>query len=277
MKKSILLVMMLSMSSLLFAQRRTHPPSVMVAGPQVSQDQLAADAPDTTACSFSYSSGSGDNFTRYCLSVNGNIVQFDRPSGFEYIAFGFIGEGYGICDNTAGGVAYDDYAGSDSGNWGATTRTFPNATTAKFVRTTSDGIWTLTQTIKQVKANGAGPGSAKITMAVKNSTGIGRNIFLVRYADVDAGATTSDNFDQSKDAAFGNDNVFDGLSLTNNTFTFDHYAATWTTAAGPNPCNFNVNRLAAPAAGIDGSIGHLYALTVPAGATKTVNMTYKPY
>jgi hypothetical protein len=203
-------------------------------------------------------------------------VQFDRPSGFEYIAIGLIDEGYCICDNNSG-VAYDDYAGLDTGNWGPTTATFPNATTAKFVRTTSDGIWTLTQTIKQIKANGAGPGSVKVTMAVKNSTGIARSIFLVRQADVDAGGTITDNFDQSQDAAFGNDNVFNGLSLTTNTFTFDHYAALWTTAAGPNPCNFNVNRLSAPATGIDGSIGHLYAFTVPAGASKTVNMTYKPY
>jgi hypothetical protein len=276
MKKSILLVMMLSMSSLLFAQRHTKPPSAMVAGPQVNQDQLAKEAPDAIACSFSYSSGSGVNFTRYCLSVNGNIVQFDRPSGFEYIAIGLIDEGYGICDLNSG-VAYDDYAGLDTGNWGPTTKTFPNATTAKFVRTTSDGIWTLTQTIKQIKASGATPGSVKVTMAVKNSTGISRSIFLVRQADVDAGGTTTDNFDQSQDAAFGNDNVFNGLSLTTNTFAFDHYAATWTTPVGPNPCNFNVNRLSAPATGIDGSIGHLYAFTVPAGASKTVNMTYKPY
>src|SRR5205823_11600545 len=109
-------------------------------------------------------------------------------------------------------------------NWGATAVSFPNAATAKFVRTTTDGIWTLTQTIKRINASASGPGSAKVTMAVKNNS-VSRDIFLVRHADVDAGGSLSDNFDQSQDAAFANDNVFNGLSLTDNTFTFpDHYA-----------------------------------------------------
>jgi hypothetical protein len=49
MKKSILLVMMLSMSSLLFAQRHTKPPSAMVAGPQ-KPGPVGKEAPDATGC-----------------------------------------------------------------------------------------------------------------------------------------------------------------------------------------------------------------------------------
>src|SRR5436189_4403576 len=136
MKKSIFLVVLLSISSLLLAQRRTQPPLAPVAGPHVTQDQTAKDAPDTTTCSFIYTSGSGNNATSYCLTVNGNIVQFSRPNGFEYIAVGTFFEGYGICDLTAGSVAYSDYAASATPNWGATAVSFPNAATAKFVRTT---------------------------------------------------------------------------------------------------------------------------------------------
>ncbi len=279
-KKSLLIAVVLSTSSL-FAQMLTIPPARMVAGPIVSQDQMEEVSPDTTACSFGYASGTGLNATAYCLSVNGNIVQFSRPAGFEYIKAGTIGEGYGICDLTAGGVPYFDYAAFEFGNWGATVATFPNATTAKFVRSTSDGIWTLTQTIKQVKANASGPGSAKVTMAIKNNTAINRDIFVMRYADVDAGGTVgNDTVNQSQDAAFANDNFFNGLSLTNNTYTFfDHLAAVYIGANGPNPCNFNVNRLVSPAAaiGIDGAIAHIYAFVVPKGATKTVTLTYKPY
>jgi len=276
MKKSIFLIVVLSISSLLLAQRRTAPPSAAVAGARVSQD-AAANAPDTTTCSFAYSSGTGVNRTDYCLSVNGNIVQFSRPAGNEYIAVGTIDEGYGICDITGGSVRYSDYAWTATPNWGATSVFFPNAATAKFIRTTTDGIWTLTQTITRVNASGTGPGAAKVSMAIKNNS-VAREIFVVRHADVDAGGVLSNNFDQSQDAAFGNQNFFDGLALTDNTFAFpDHYAATWNIFSGPDPCNFNVNRLSAPATGVDGSIGHLWHLVVPAGATKTLVSTYKPY
>ncbi|MBZ5686043.1 MAG: hypothetical protein LAP86_13505 [Acidobacteriia bacterium] len=131
------------------------------------QPQSAAD-PASTTCSFSYSSGPLTTFTRYCLSANGNIVQFDSPSGFEYISNGGPLEGYGICDVNPN-VAYYDYASTDSGNWGPTTVTSPNATTQVFVRTTADGIWQLKQTIVQIKASAASTGSVKITMALKNA------------------------------------------------------------------------------------------------------------
>jgi hypothetical protein len=239
--KPILLVAMLSISSLLFAQRLTKPPAAMVAAPQSTRDQVAKDASSTTACSFPYSSGLDINATAYCLSVNGNIVQFSRPTGFEYINLGNIDEGYGICD-VASGKAYYDYAWTDSANWGPTTVTFPSTSSAKFVRSTSDGMFTLTQTLKQVNANAAGPGSLKVTMAIKNRTAIARSIQVIRQANVDAGGTTSNNFDQSQDAAFGNLNFFYGLSLTNASLAL-HGALTWSTPFGPDPCNWGVNRI----------------------------------
>src|SRR5215467_11645373 len=241
--------------------------------PQGVQDTAE---PPVTTCSFSYFSGPITTFTRYCLSANGNIVQFDSPSGFEYINNGGLLEGYGICD-TNPNVSYYDYASIDSGNWGATTVTTTNATTQVFVRDTADGIWELKQTITQVKASASSPGSVKITMALKNLSTISRNVTLLRIANVNNGpVATNDEFVSSFNSAFGQEpGASWGLGLTTNTFTFAHNGIVADVPAGPDPCHYVTHIINAAFVG-DGSLGHVYAITVPAGATKTVTMTYKP-
>jgi hypothetical protein len=265
--------MMLNKSTLLLAVIAF---SMLAFGQRASQPQAGTNAPDTTACSFSYSSGPLNTFTRYCLSGNGNIVQFDSPSGFEYLNNGDLMEGYGFCDVTPN-ISYYDYASIDSANWGATTVTAPNATTRQFVRTTSDGLWQLTQTVKQIKATASGPGSVKITMALKNLSNIGRQVTLLRIANVNAGpVATNDEFVSSFNSAFGQEpGASWGLGLTTNTFTFAHNGVVETVPTGPDPCHY-VTHISNAAFIGDGSLGHVYAITVPAGATKTVNMTYKP-
>jgi len=239
------------------------------------QSESAAD-PASRACAFSYSSGPLATFTRYCLSTNGNIVQFDSPSGFEYIGNGGPLEGYGICDVTPN-VAYYDYAFTDSGNWSPTTVTTPNATTQVFLRTTADGVWQLKQTIVQLKASAASTGSVKITMALKNLSTISRNVTLLRIANVNNGpVATNDEFVSSFNSAFGQEpGASWGLGLTTNTFTFAHNGVVIGPPVPPDPCHYVTNIHNAAFVG-DGAIGHVYAITVPKGATKTVAMTYKP-
>jgi hypothetical protein len=250
--------------------------STLAFGQQARQQPASTDAPDSTACSFTYSSGPLTTFTRYCLSVNGNIVQLDSPSGFEFINNGGLMEGYAICD-VSPNVSYYDYASIDSANWGATVVTAPNDTTRQFVRSTSDGLWQLTQTIKQIKANAMGPGSVKITMDLKNLSNISRNVTLLRVANVNAGPmATNDEFVSSFNSAFGQEpGASWGLGLTTNTFTFAHNGTVFNVPTGPDPCHYVTHIINAAFIG-DGSLGHVYAITVPAGATKTVNMTYKP-
>jgi hypothetical protein len=250
--------------------------SILAFGQQSRQPQAATDAPGTTTCSFSYMSGPLTTFTRYCLSANGNIVQLDSPSGFEFINNGGLMEGYGICDVTPN-VSYYDYASIDSGNWGTTTVTTPNATTRQFVRGTSDGLWQLTQTIQQIKAAASTTGSVKITMALKNLTKISRNVALLRVANVNAGpVATNDEFVSSSNSAFGQEpGASWGLGLTTNTFTFAHNGTVFNVPTGPDPCHYVTHILNTSFVG-DGSLGHVYAIAVPAGATKTVTMTYKP-
>ena len=266
--KKVLLLIVVVLSSLALAQQQQH---AQQQGGKLGMPQ------GLDTCAYSYSSGPASTFTRYCLSGNGNIVQFDSPQGYEYINAGDVGEGYGVCDLTGTTTAYYDYADVDSGNWGATVVSAPSATSRKFVRSTIDGIWQLAQTISQVKANASGPGSVKAAMALKNLTGISRDVYFLRYADVDANATfLDDRFDSTLNLAFGADpGASNGLGLSNNTFSFLHTAFTQSVSGGPDPCNPTVNFNSNPFSG-DGSIGQIYLLTVPAGATKTVTVTYKP-
>lgn len=265
--KPMMLAAILILSSLGFAQARTQQEGEDLAAPSKS-----------TSCTYSYSSGPSASFTSYCLTGNGNIVQFASPSGFEFINAGTVSEGYGICDFTpATPVPYFDYAHADSGNWGPTTVTAPSATSKRFVRTTSDGIWQLTQTITQIKATSSTVGSAKVVMALKNLTGTDRVVYLIRYADVDAGGTDSDDtFIWGINSAYGVDREISyGLGLTTNTFTFPHTAFTQNEFDGPAPCSAFTNMNGQPFTG-DGSIGHLFAIEVLHGATRTVTVTYKP-
>lgn len=154
----------------------------------------------TSACSFNFTSGASDSFLKYCVTANGNITQLETPQGHEHIAVEAAGEGYGICDLIPF-VSYVDYADfGDSGNWGPSSVINQSGKSVKIARTTSDGIWTLTQTISQVA--GTSP-SVKATMTLKNNSDQLRTVFLVRYADVDADGAVQNSLDGTAKSAFG--------------------------------------------------------------------------
>ena len=159
------------------------------------------------------------------MTANGNITQLESPQNIEFISHGGFAEGYGVCDSTAG-KAYFDYATNDSGNWNAPVRTQPggaNTFPLKIVRTTADGIWTLTQNFSR----NPGERYAKITMTLKNNTAISRTASLVRYADVDApfGATEFTNtFDFTFSAGLGFVRGNFGLAIQNGTPPAAHTA-----------------------------------------------------
>jgi hypothetical protein len=195
MKKSTQLIAMfvLSLATAAHSQTARHPDA---AAEQVAREAklqyIRGASPDaTTTCSFNFSTGTGNKFMKYCVTANGNIVQFESPSGHEYINSGTIGEGYAFC-NYDSSTQYYDFAGyGDSGNWKAPVTVSSSATNVKISRTTTDGIFTLTQTIAQNSGNVL----AQITMALKNNTTTPRHIGLLRYADVDVDGFTSNSFD----------------------------------------------------------------------------------
>jgi len=243
-----------------------------------AQAKAAASAPHTpsatTECAFPFSTGTGNTFLKYCVTANGNIVQLETPQGVEHVAVGTIGEGYGVCDfNTNTG--YFDYAGFGDSGWGPAKLVKQTATSVKIARTTTDGIFTLTQTITEV------PGTLpwiKISMALKNNSAVARDAFLIRYVDVDADGVAKNNFDTTEDSAFAWNslgsfagfglvvqNVGQGAVVINTLTQFQ--------AAGPDPCNpvFNLHLLT----NTDGSLGLEYLVELGKGASTTVNTIYR--
>jgi hypothetical protein len=245
--------------------------------------------PPVHTCDYQFTvAGTTNNSMVFCVSVNGNVVSFQQPANYEYIAFGpTIGEGYGICD-LGTGVAYYDFAdGGASANWLAPTTVSSTAAAVKIARTTSDNLFTITQTFTKVV--GTTP-AAKVTMQVKNNTTLAKNIYLLRWADVhpvnaqNTGSYT-ESFDSTYNSVWGytaenynGPNFYGyGVMLENlgapNVATYGQGGTVMTTAAAPSTCNPPSN--AGYQASVDGSIMMFYLLE-PIGAKKTatVNVRY---
>jgi hypothetical protein len=241
----------------------------------------------TIECSYTFTSGSGNTYLNFCVTVNGNITYLETPQGHAHIGgngeLSSFGEGYGICNVNPSAVEYHDYAGfGDSGNWQSPILLSKTATSVKIGRTTSDGVWTLTQTIT---LDATAP-SIKIAMALKNNTHLPRTVYLLRYADVDADSSFTNNFDATLNAAAGwnsqgpaNSPSF-GLQLQN---VGESHFGYWSAFAqnipqGPNTCAFAGNAPGgAPLIGIDGSVEMVYADTLAGKITKTANITYRGF
>ena len=241
----------------------------------------AAITPADSTCAYTFHSGSGWTETQYCVTANGNITQFSNPAGSDNIAGVWPSEGYGVCDFfPATPVSYYDYATNDSGNWGPATLLSSTATSVKFVRLTSDGLWQLTQTITETPANAQSPASAKVTMTLKNMTGVPRTAYLMRFADIDAFNQFANNdFLVAYRTVSGSNFDSYGLTLTANTF-FPGLVGSFilnTGGVGPDPCNPAANAVSAGSFHGDGAALQVhYFNPIPKGGSKTVIMTYKP-
>jgi hypothetical protein len=270
----------------LMPPRAAAHPSAGTPSINVQSDSLA---PATATCTYSFTvPGQLNSFLSYCVTVNGNIASLQSPNGFDYIAQGGVGEGYGVCDLSTG-VSYYDWAYVDSGTWGAPVLLSSTASVVRIARTTTDGLWTLTQTI--TKQPGVQP-YAKITMALKNNTGITKDAYLVRYADVDPASapftdsTFLESFDSSQYGAWGyaalNNSLGEnslGLMLEeigqpNVPYGFEGIAQN--TSGGPNPCNPTAN-YGGYQASVDGSVELFWILQLGAQKTGTVNAKYEQF
>jgi hypothetical protein len=190
-------------------RNRPKEESVEPANLAAKQQYVTASSDVTTTCTYPFSGGTGNKFISFCVTVNGNIVTFESPSGHEYLHTSPIGEGYSVCDNDSG-KQYYDYAGyGSSGNWQPPTKVSSSATSVKIARTTTDGLYTLTQTITL----NAGNSLAQVSMALKNNDTAAHQVGLIRYADVDANGSTSNSFDYTYRTAFGYTPELDGYGL----------------------------------------------------------------
>jgi hypothetical protein len=275
-KKNLCVISLLALSfanAALAQNARPDKHALQQAAIEAKQQYVHAGSVEaTTQCSYTFTSGPGNKFMKYCVTKNGNIVQFQSPKGVEYVATAPAGEGYAFCDFDSS-TQYFDYAGyGDSGNWQAPTTVSKTATSVKISRKTSDGIYTLTQTITQNAANA----QAQVTMALKNNTGTGRHIGLLRYVDVDANASTLNDFDYTFRTAFGYLNGGYGLQLMYVSGATSNGAFSQDIPGGPNSCQI-FEHVQGPLQGVDGSVFVQYDFELQKNASQTVATAYKAF
>jgi hypothetical protein len=242
-----------------------------------AQQTMTDFQPDTLgACSNTFTSGSDNTYLAYCVQPDGNIIYISTPAGH---IMNNIDEGYGLCDATAPNTYFDfgDRFGA-SGNWNAPVQNSKTATAVKITRTTSDGIWTLTQNIIQV----ASTSSIKVSMTLKNNSTIARTAYLTRYIYTAPDGVLFNNFDGTQNSAFSWNSIGSGthpfgLMLQNvGTSKFPAYNGfAQNTANPPVPCDYARYWTGGLAANINGSLIMVYTGVLPAGKSKIFTMTYK--
>jgi len=242
--------------------------------PQQADKQTATLSPQATViCSYNFASGADNTFLSYCVTVNGNVLGVQTPVGQQHI---FGGEGYGICDINSNTEYFDYGAGGDTPNWNPPVLLSQSANSVKIARNTSDGIWTLTQTITQMPATS----SIKVTMTVKNNTAVNREVQLSRFADIDASGNTLNTLDSTiNDAMIFNSvgrAVPYGLALQNvGTSPFTYLGFIRNTSAALAPCTPFTSHVVGPVINTDGSAVMTYVVPVPARGSKTVTVSYR--
>jgi hypothetical protein len=247
-------------------------------------------------CTYSFSTGNiftaPANYMQYCITVNGTFANFQSPAYVEMLnQRATTYEGYGICDTGSGtAVSYYDYGDDgNSGNWGTPTLLTNTTSMVKVERNTSDGVWTLTQTITAV----AGPPPyAKMVMALKNNTGITRYPGFLRFAGFSpdqaaAHENWNENYDSTVDSVWGYNSYNDALTNYSDQYgmmlqnigsptpiadVLSWQGVAQNTQAGPNPCNLPLTTQTV--VNWIGS-GYLeYGLSVPAEKTVTLTARY---
>jgi hypothetical protein len=249
---------------------------------QVQQQTQVADTvrfDASTTCKFTFTSGgsTAPNRLKFCLTVNGNVAQLETPGGYEHIREGTILEGYSICD-FGSLTRYYDFAAADSGNWQAPVVT-GTVLPITIKRTTSDGIYTLTQVFNRNIAEPA----VRVTMTLKNNTAASHDFALVRYADIDAnnadGGDFQNWFDYDRQSAWGYNNGFNlfGVMLYSVPSATPHFAFVQNTASYPDSCNPVANLPSTTPFFGDGSVGMDWNGTLLAGRSVTVNGGYRRF
>ena len=169
---------------------------------QKSQDGQAAPL-GSTACQSTFTSGNanGISYMKFCTTQNGNVAKFESPVNFDQLYQG--GEGYGVCDRTNNAnVRYYDWGVYGDSGWQASQITQPNGPNTfplTITRTTADGVWTL----KQVFSRNTTTPAVKVTMTLTNNSAVTRQVYLERFADVDADGYSVNWFDGTGFAASG--------------------------------------------------------------------------
>ena len=216
-------------------------------------------------CQSTFSSGSGATYMQFCTSANGNISKIETPGGWDQLSFG--GEGYAICDVPTGQAYYDWGSFGDSENWGSAAITQPNGPNTlplKVTRSTSDGLYTLTQAFSR---NTTTP-SVKVSITLKNNSGLKRRSYLARFADIDADGKTTGLFGLTEFSAWGSQENGHGL-IARNSYSVSHVVTGF-----QDPCNPNF--LSTPYQG-DGASYLMWIGEPQPNSSYTVSMEYRQF
>jgi len=241
--------------------------------------QNSAIDPQSTTCSFTFRSGTGLSSINYCVTANGNLAKLEIPKGTPMVSRANHGEGYGFCDQDAQ-VAYSDFGGlGDSGNWKTAKVVNRGPNFVKIARTTSDGLWTLTQTVTRTDGNLP---SAKVVMALTNNSTVAKEVTLLRDADMDAAGISINTFDATNNSAM----AWNSVSLDPSTAhgvvlqalgaePFLTFAYAQDTALPPDPCDPLAHMVQTMEQNIDGSVVMFYEDTVNPHATMNATAAYR--
>ena len=245
----------------------------------------------TNACTYNFASGPAASGTQACATENGNIAQFSTFGGFEHIALGTGGEGYGLCDYSSTTGYWDfavDYSNTplaltaDSGNWGATQVLSSNQNSVRIRRSTLDGIWTLTQTLSLSPLTLA----LRVDMTLRNNSNMNRVVNLIRFADINASGMSDNIFDATLYSAMawnsygsivnGSSTQPYGVLLQNGGASpnlFSVIAAVRNVNYPPHPCVPINNQGTQPP--VDGSLFMSYGGTIARHSSASVSMSYR--
>lgn len=215
----------------------------------------------------------------FCVTENGNIENFIYPSGYSQI----YTDGYGVCDHTGGLTSYYDIGTTESGNWGSPIITEPNGPNTfplTIKRTTSDGVWTLTQQYSRSTVDAY----VKVIMTWKNNSAVTRAAQMTRYVDIDAdGNGSDDSFDGSANSGWGYTSVKPGnypehgLTIRPNPSTHNYFGLVGATSSLRDPCTLSDGPY--PYVG-DGAVAYMWRPngnnSVGPGQTVKFTLEYRP-
>ena len=221
MKKAALLLAVIAFATSALAQKNEKDTQIRPEG--------------TGVCQSTFTSGNVLSYMMFCTTQNGNVAQFESPSTFNQLHQG--GEGYGVCDATNGSVGYYDWGVYGDSGWQGASITQPNGPNTfplTITRTTADGIWTLKQAFTRNPATPA----VKVTMTLTNNSAVTREVYLSRFADVDADGQSVNWFDATGTSAYGK-YVF-GLIMRNLTIDGMVLGGYVVPAGTTNPCNLTL-------------------------------------
>ena len=206
-----------------------------------------------------------DGGTTISVSAHGNVFSFNSPTGSEHIQVGAVMEGYILCYNPGGTIAYD--VGARESGFGPSTTGANNV-----MRTTSDGVVSLNQVFTFSQLNRA----LQVAMTITNlSAAPITGVTLTRKVDFDIDGDWADDWHMwTQDAYSALDSHGMVLKHVSQSSGVVHYAMTWQAAlADPQDCSAPINNR--PVQGdYSGAIIYTTA-TINAGKSKTVKVSYE--